>query len=142
MADSVWYDSSKDRDTVKDELNIQVNDTVDDNTLDNYGNQANRKIDNLLFSYQDVIPAAVTEITGDCKGAARMYICYRYKVKQREFDSAKEYRTEFDSMVETVIKRLEAKRGTRTKTVLISEDPRDKKLLIPAQKDIFVLDDY
>lgn len=142
MADSSWYDPSKDRDVIKDELNIKVNDTVDDNTLDNYGAQANRKIDNLLFSYQDVIPVAVTAITDDCQGAARMYICYRYKVKQREFDSAKEYRMEFDSMINTVIKRLEALRTTRTNTVLVTDDPRRKKLLIPSQKDIFVLDDY
>ena len=142
MADSSWYDGSKDRDKVKDELNIQQSDTVDDDTLDNYGAQANRKIDNLLYSYQDVIPAAVTEITEDCQGAARMYVIYRYKVKQREFDSAKEFRLEFDSMLESVIKRLEAKRGTRTQAVLISDDPRKNKLLIPSQKDIFVLDDY
>jgi len=37
---------------------------------------------------------------------------------------------------------LQAESTTRQVSVLVGVDPRDKRLLLPAQKDTFILDDY
>ena len=49
---------------------------------------------------------------------------------------------EYTERLESAIKTLKAERTPRTKSVLVSDDPREAKLRIPAQRDTFVLGDF
>jgi len=94
MVDSQWFDLY----IVKKELDIDSADTVDDDLLNDYGDKANRKIDNLIFPFKDDIPES-SNVTEDLKGAAVCYVAYRYKLKTKEFEAAKMYKEEFENIL-------------------------------------------
>ena len=125
MIDTQWYSQSD----AKSELDIDSADTVDDDLLDDYGDKANRKIDNLIFPFKDDIPESA-DITEDLKGAAVCYVAYRYKLKTKEFEASKMYKEEFENILfgdaddvnsMGVIGRYRATPETRAKRVAYSK---------------------
>lgn len=132
MTDTQWYRQSKelitDINKAKDELSIKLEVTKYDPMLDDYGIQANRKIDNLLFPYQDKLPEIGETLTDELKGAAILYISYRFKWQVKSYEAAKSYKTEFKEMVKEVIDRLKAIPEGRTDTVVVTNDYRSEPL--------------
>ena len=138
--DTKWYKPS-DLTIAKQELNIA--DDKNDTLLNDYGIKANRKIDNLVFAVLDDIPTTIpAEITQDLKQAAILDIARRYKIKVKSFEAAKEYERDFDDIIESVRIRAKATPTDRTKTLLISSDPREKKTILPTQSSIFAFDNF
>ena len=93
MVDSPWFDL----DDCKNEIDIALTDTVDDDILNDWGDKANRKIDNIIFPFKDDIPEN-SDITEDLKGAAVLYVAFRYKLKIKEFEAANLYKKEFNEL--------------------------------------------
>lgn len=128
LADTRWYSGTNDRPTAKKELAIDLDDVDDDNTLDEYGHAANRKIDNKLFPFKDSVPISDQDVTAELKSAAILYVVYRYKLKTKSFDAAKEYKTEFVDLIDDVIERYKAKPEGRTDWVVETNEYRSEPL--------------
>lgn len=126
--DSHWYNNTNDRPTAKKELTIDLDDIVDDNEIDDYGSAANRKIDNKLFPFKDQIPTQNQDVTAELKAAAILYIAFRYKLKKKSFDVAKEYKTEFTEIIDDVIARYKASPELRTKRVVATTQYKTNRL--------------
>lgn len=132
MTDTAWYRLSTaevtDINKVKDQLEIELDDITNDPMLDDYGVQANRKIDNLLFPYQDKIPEIDEDVTEELRGAAVLFIIYRYKQQIKSEDAAKSYKIEFKETINEVIERLKSIPEGRTDTVVVTNDYRSEPL--------------
>ena len=139
-SDTKWYKPS-DLTTAKDELAIK--DSKNDTLLNDYGIKANRKIDNLVFVILDGVPATTAaEMTQELRQAAILEIARRYKIRVKSFEAAKEYERDFDDIIESVKIRARATPTERTRTLLVSSDPREKKTIIPTQAGIFAFDEF
>ena len=119
--DTLWYDTATDKTTAKDELDIT--DALDDTLIDDYGLKANRKIDNLVFPILDTIPTTESaEITIELKEAAIFDIARRFKRVHKNFESAKDYKENFDEIIESVLRRAKAAPTTRQQRIARSID--------------------
>jgi len=116
MVDSSWFVLAD----VKAELEIATADTADDSLLNDYGSRVNRIIDNKIFPFKDIIPEVAT-LEEDLKDCAIAWCSYKYKRKNEEFDSAREYKVEFDDIIDSVITRLIASNELRTRRVIVSK---------------------
>ena len=128
MTDSLWYDPTNARPAIKQEIGIAEGSTTDDDLLDKYGFSANRKIDNKIFPYKDVMPVNDDDVTNDLKEAARLYVIYRYKLKNKSFDAVKIYQDEFNSLIDEVISRYKATPEGRTDTIVAATSYRSEPL--------------
>ena len=116
---TLWYDSSSDLTIVKNELNIK--DDNDDTLLNDYGKKANRRIDNFVFAFLDTVPTVtISEITDDLKQAAILDVSRRYEVRLKSFEAAKEYKQDFDDILESIRIRAKAVPTSRNKLVAVS----------------------
>ena len=121
MASTLWYDSSSDLTTVKNELSIK--DDNDDTLLNDYGKKSNRRIDNFVFAFLDTVPTTVVaEITDDLKQAAILDVARRYKIKVLSFEAAKQYKEDFDNILESIKIRAKAEHAPRTRIVASSQN--------------------
>jgi len=120
MVDSLWYTAGSDRTPLKLFLNIDSADTADDTLLDNFGTVANRIIDNEIFPHKDDIPET-SSLTEDLQESAKLYVAYRYKIHNKEFEEAKEYKEDFRAILDGVVRRLIASNESRTKRVIVSK---------------------
>ena len=116
MADSSWYV----RNDVKEELEIASGDSADDALLDNYGLRVNRFIDNEISPYITTLPVTGT-LSEALKDAAVAGVCAKYRRRNKEFDTANTYTTEFDRIIESVIKRLRRDNETQSQRVAVSK---------------------
>ncbi len=131
VAATVWYSTATtatDRNAVKNELRIKEDDNSDNDLIDDYGGNANRQIDNLLFPHKDKIPEAEDDITPEIKEAAKFFICRKYKVRQKNFEAANEYKKQFMEIIEGVIGRLKAIPEGREDTVVYTNKYRSEPL--------------
>ena len=115
MADSSWYVLAD----VKEELEIATGDTADDALLDNYGARVNRFIDNEISPHITTLPVTVS-LSEALKDAAIAGVAAKYRRKNKEFDTANTYTTEFDRIVESVIKRLRRDNETQSQRVAVT----------------------
>lgn len=120
MVDSLWYTAASDRTPLKLFLDIKSAFTADDTLLDNLGITANRIIDNEIFPYKDTIPET-SDLTEELQEAAKLYIASRYKIHNKEFEEAREYKEDFRSILDGVIRRLVASNESRTRRVAYSK---------------------
>ena len=114
MTDSLWYDPNNNRPIIKEELGISATDTKFDDLLDSYGVSANRRIDNMIFPHKDTVPVEDENVTHDLKEAARLYVIYHYKLKNKSFEAVKLYKEEFEAIIDSVISRYRAGPEGRT----------------------------
>ena len=110
MADSVHYSQTD----VKAELKIASGDTSDDTDLDRWGLSADRIIDNKMFPFKDTLPLTGGELTEDLAAASIAWVAHKYKKHNKAFEAAREYRQEFDRILNGVIERLIASAESRT----------------------------
>ena len=121
MTDTKWWNSTEDLLTTKIELGIK--DDSDNIILTDYGDKANRKIDNLVFSLLDEIPTTDSDnITEDLKQAALLDVAKRYKIKIKSFEAAKQYESDFKDIIQSVQNRAAATPTDRSRIVAVSKD--------------------
>jgi len=121
LTDTKWWNSTEDLLTTKIELGIK--DDSDNIILTDYGDKANRKIDNLVFSLLDEIPTTDSDnITEDLKQAALLDVAKRYKIKIKSFEAAKQYESDFKDIIQSVQNRAAATPTDRSRIVAVSKD--------------------
>jgi len=104
---------------------------------------ANHDITIKLTPYAATLP--LDEGTENFKAASRaglIYVKARWKEKKLNFELAKTLDTRYERKMKDLQKALESIPTTRTKSVVISKDPRDVKLPLPTQYQVFVFDDF
>jgi len=67
---------------VKDLLNIEITDTVDDELINRFGAVANQHLDNILKQHDERIPLKVPSILADVKMSANYYVCSLFRGKR------------------------------------------------------------
>ena len=84
-------------------LNIDVDDTVDDELLNSFGEVANQHIDNILKQHDERIPLKVPNILADVKMSANYYVCSLFRGKRGDTESAKFWKEMFTDVINGVI---------------------------------------
>ena len=84
-------------------LNIDVDDTVDDELLNSFGEVANQHIDNILKQHDERIPLKVPNILADVKMSANYYVCSLFRGKRGDTESAKFWKEMFADVINGVI---------------------------------------
>ena len=92
-----------DLNTVKDLLNIEITDTVDDEILNRLGVVANLHMDNILKQHDERIPLKIPSILADVKMAANYYVCSLFRGKRGDADTAKFWKDMFTELINGVI---------------------------------------
>ena len=109
MVDSSWGVLAD----IKEELEIASGDTADDAYLNTKITKVNRFIDNLISPHITTLPVT-TSLSEALKDAAIAAVAAKYRRRNKEFDTASAYQTEFDRILDSVIKRLRADSESRS----------------------------
>ena len=88
---------------VKDLLNIEITDTVDDEILNRFGQVANQHLDNILKQHDERIPIKVPAVLSDVRMAANYYVCSLFRGKRGDVDTAKFWKDQFTELINGVI---------------------------------------
>jgi len=122
---------------------LSINDDDSDSKLLEIITDANIETDKVILPYAETIPVDTnTELFQRGTLLSAMYARARWYRDNFQQEMAESAQTEYENKKQSLIEVLQAERTSRTKPVLVTSDPRDKKLLLPSQKDTFVLDDY
>jgi len=118
-------------------------DDLDDEEVLTMIKEANQDIDTKLAPYADLLPLSDGGV--DFKAASRaglIYVRSLWKEKKHNFELAEKLDKRYQRKMADLIALLLAKPHERTKSLIVGNDPRDAKLPIPTQYDIFTFDDF
>jgi len=102
-------------DLCKTELDIEDTDEADDSYLTARGKDQDKVLENDLSAYLTEIPVLSAEVTDDLTLASVYGTCRRYKIKNKEFENANQYKDLYNETIESVKRRLGSQRTTRTR---------------------------
>ena len=129
-------------------LRIKSTDTQDDDTYLQIVNNANKKVHTNIFPYIDT-PLDQGSIYWDrCHDAALAYARSQHAENIELLDKSTHYLKKFkvemfgEDGEHGLVKELKATRTSRTKTVMITVDPRTFKTPLPVQNYLFVFDEF
>jgi hypothetical protein len=91
---------------VKDLLNVEITDTVDDEILNRFGAVANQHMDNIFTQHDERIPLKVPRVLADWKMAANYYVCSLFRGKRGDIDTAKFWKEQHLETVNGIISKL------------------------------------
>lgn len=120
---------------------LQITGTVNDARLHECVYDANIETDKALGPSADKLEKG-TDLYEDAKRMALTYAKYRWMLDIRQYEFSRDLLKQYEDKRDSLIATLRADRTSRTKSILIADDPRRRKLLLPAQKDLYVLDDF
>lgn len=126
---------------VKDGLDFP--DNVDDEELITMIKEANQDIEIKLRPFAATLPLA--DGTPNFKASSRaglIYVNARWKEKKHNFELSAKLDIRYEKKMKDVQQSLKTEPTVRTQSVIVSDDPRDAKLPLPAQYDIFVFDNF
>ena len=132
-------------------LMLKVTDDQNDNQLEQFVNDANAKVQTAIFRFVDKTPiGAGSSLYSRCGNAALAWARSLHAIDIQLIEKSKIYieqynlelygagGTEGDPMAGGLIQEIIATRTSRTKTVMITHDPREDKVPLPCQNDLFV----
>jgi len=114
MVDSLWGVLAD----IKEELEIASGDTADDAYLNTKITKVNRFIDNEISPYATTLPITAS-LSEALKDAAIAAVSAKYRRRNKEFDTASAYQSEFERILDSVIKRFRADDESRAKRVTV-----------------------
>ena len=118
-------------------------DDVDDEELHTMVKEANQDIETKLTPYADALP--LVDGTKNFKAATRaglIYVRALWKEKKHNFELADKLTKRYEQKMHDLQKSIESIPTVRTKSLIVSVDPRDAKLPLPTQYPNFVFDDF
>lgn len=133
---------------------IQSTDNQDDDIYLQFVNAANGKVQTAIFRYIDTPIDEGSSIFSRCHNAALAYAHsqhalsielkekYQSYLEQYNFELYGEGGTKDDPKAGGLIQQLIGTRTNRTRTVLVTADPRNRKVPLPTQNDIFTFDEF
>ena len=118
-------------------------DDLDDEELLGMVKDANQDIEMAITPHADTLPIPDgVPIFKACSRAGLIYVKARWKEKKHNFELAKTLDALYSEKMHYIVLALKSVPEGRTKVLLVKTDPRDKKLPLPSQYDIFVFDDF
>lgn len=127
---------------------LQVTDNQEDDSLLQFVNNANKKIETDLSPFTDTPIIEGSPYWSKCADAALFYArsLHAEDIEQlaKSDNYLKKYNYELFGMDgdHGLVQSLKATRTNRTRTVMITYDPRDSKVPMPTQNNNFVFDNY
>jgi len=133
---------------------IQSTDTQDDVLYQQFVDDANRKVSTAIFRYVDL---QLDDQSDDFESAANASLAFARHLLSIDIELIEKSKTylsfynvelygeggtESDPKAGGLIQKLIGTRTNRTRTTMITVDPRDNKVPLPTQNDIFVFDDF
>lgn len=129
-------------------LAIKTTDNQDDDQYLQFVNNANKKVHTTIFPYIDT-PLDEGSIYWDrlhdaALAYARSLHAEDIELLEKSTHYLKKFKVEMfgEEGNSGLIQELRATRTNRTKTVMITVDPRNNKVPLPTQNDIFVFDEF
>ena len=131
-------------------LMLKSTDTQDDDLYMQFVNSGNAKVQTAIFRYIDTPVGEGSEIFSRCRDAALAYARQLQAIDIELIEKSKSYLekynielygeggTESNPMAGGLIQELIATRNNRTVTILARFDPREQKVPLPSQNDLFV----
>ena len=127
------------RDFLKQSFNIPLADTNDDTLIDQCVMYANLEVDKILIPFADEVPVEPnTDLFERSKYLALLYAQLRWYRHHGVLPRASATQAEIENVQMTLTDTLVALRTTRTKRLIVSPNPRAKRLLTPAFSDTFI----
>lgn len=129
---------------------IQSTDTQDDDLFLQFVNDGNGKVQTAIARYIDTPIGEGSEIFSRCHNAALAYARALHAEDIELIEKSKNYLEKFNielygeggtknqPMAGGLIQELISKRNNRTETILARFDPREIKVPLPTQNDLFV----
>lgn len=114
---------------------VDIDDTLDDDTLKLFGNTANQDIDTQLAPFADSLP-----LTGDlltqAENASIYFVASLWKAKKENEALAKFYKEQYQSTIDNLITKLKSQPSTtnRTKRVSVAQDYSTRLLFSQTKK--------
>ncbi len=97
------------------DLVIDTGDTADDSLLTDYGDKANRKVDNDVSRYLNSIPLSPTSaVTEDLREAALLWSTMLYQIHRHNYESADHKKSLYKEVIDGVKTRFRAIPSNRT----------------------------
>ena len=125
---------------VKQFLSIE-NNNEDDELLETLILDANQEIELRLKPYAESFPL-IEEFFSQATKAGMYHVNSCYREHALNGEAADRLMKKFEKKMVTLIGALKAVPTERTKTILISTDSRDSKVILPTQASIFAFDDF
>lgn len=135
-------------------LMLKSTDTQDDDLFLQFVNNSNAKVQTAIFRYIDTPIGEGSIYFSRCRDAALSYARSLHAIDIELIEKSKTFiekynielygedGTESNPKAGGLIQELIGTRTNRTKTVMITVDPRDNKVPLPTQNDLFVFDDF
>ena len=133
---------------------MKSTDTQDDDLYLQFVNDSNAKVQTAIFRYIDTPIGEGSPYFSRCRDAALSYARHLQAIDIELIEKSKTYLefynvelygeggTEGTPMAGGLIQELIATRTNRTKTILVRQDPRDNKVPLTTQNDLFVSQDF
>ena len=83
-------------------LILGITDSADDTLLNNFGTSANISLEDYIRSFYGDIPFETSEVTSDMNYAANYDVCMHYKLRNNNYEAAKEYQKLRDQTRESI----------------------------------------
>lgn len=118
-------------------------DNLDDGEIIQIVKETNQDIETELTPYADTLP--LVDGTPNFKAASRaglINVMARWKEKKHNFELAAALDKRYDKKIKALQKSLQSIPTERTKSLIVSQDPREAKLPLPTQYPNFVFDDF
>ena len=100
-----------------------------------------QEIDNVLHPFATSTPIPRGDpLFAKGKKLVVAYFRIQWAIEQRQFSLVKEYQEIYNSKKEALVKTLNADKTSRTESILVAAQPHPNRLVIPSQRDTFILD--
>lgn len=122
---------------------LDITDNVDDQEIITIVKEANQDLEIAITPVVDVVPVADgTAIFKALGRAGLIYVRARWKEKKHNFKLAETLDKLYSEKVMYIVQALKSEPTDRSKSFLVSQDPREAKLALPTQYSNFVFDDF
>jgi hypothetical protein len=114
---------------------VDIDDTLDDDTLNLFGTSANQDIDTKLAPWAEVLPLTDDKLTL-AKNASIYFVASLWKAKKENKELAEFYMKQYTSTIDGLIEQLKKQPSTtnRTKRVSVSQDYQTRLLFSQTRK--------
>ena len=121
---------------------VPITNNLKDDQIFGAINAANKEVHTEIFPYVTTPIGSSSIYFSRCRDAAYYYARAYFLNSIDFFDKAKTFTTQYRSAIDKLQLEFKATRTDRTKNVLIAADPREEKVPLPCQNDIFTFDRF
>jgi len=117
---------------------FKITDSQDDDIWLEIGVSSNQELDTRLNPYTVTPILPTNDLFERCRSIALIFAKSLWAEEQDLFEKSKSHLEKYEIKIAALIKELIAQRNDKTKTVLARFDPREIKVPLPSQNDLFV----